>query len=105
LLTRAVADAMAGARPIDLSGLTSLGSLGSLVDGARLVVCNDTGISHLADALSTPSVIVSQDGEPHRWAPANRALHRVVDTTAGAGIEDVIAQATDLLRLVGSRVA
>jgi ADP-heptose:LPS heptosyltransferase len=104
-LTAAVVDATETARPLDLAGATSLGALGALVDGASLVVCNDTGISHVADALATPSVVVSQDGEPHRWAPANRQLHRVVDVTAGAGVDDVIAQATNLLGLVDRHVA
>jgi hypothetical protein len=104
-LTRAVTRATDRARPVDVAGLTSLGALGALVDGARLVVCNDTGISHMADGLATPSVVVSQDGEPNRWAPANRQLHRVVDVAAGAGVEDVIEHATDLLHLADTRVA
>ena len=104
-LTRAVTGAATRARPVDVAGLTSLGALGALVDGARLVVCNDTGISHIADGLATPSVVVSQDGEPNRWAPTNRHLHRVVNVAAGAGVEDVIEHATDLLHVADTRVA
>jgi ADP-heptose:LPS heptosyltransferase len=63
---------------LDLSGLTSLGGLAALVARSRLVVANDTGISHLAAALKAPSVIVASGSDPKRWAPLDRMLHRVL---------------------------
>jgi ADP-heptose:LPS heptosyltransferase len=63
---------------IDLTGRTrTLWELGALVESAALVVANDTGISHLAAALCTPSVIVASGSDVQRWAPLDQVLHRV----------------------------
>lgn len=74
--------AVAGAarRPVaDLAGRTdSLWTLGALVESAALVVANDTGISHIAAALGTPSVIVASGSDVARWAPHDRRRHRVL---------------------------
>lgn len=66
------------ARAVDLSGRTNLGTLGALVERAALVVCNDTGLSHVAAALRTPSVVIASGSDVERWAPQDRALHRVL---------------------------
>lgn len=76
-LTGKVARAMK--RPaVDLAGQTTLGALAVLLSNARLLVCNDTGISHIAAALHVPSVIVFTNSDPARWAPLDRRLHRPV---------------------------
>lgn len=69
-------------RAIDLAGQTSLGALAVLLRGARLLVCNDTSLSHIAAALEVPSVIACLASDARRWAPANRALHSVVQSAA-----------------------
>lgn len=76
-LTQCVAAAMHHPA-LDLAGLTDLWTLGALVEGAELVVCNDTGVSHVAAALGTPSVVVANGSEVARWAPADAARHRVL---------------------------
>lgn len=76
-LTRRIARAM-HAPCIDLCGRTSLGTLAALLETARLLVCNDTGVSHLAAALGTPSLVVFTASDPRRWAPAARARHRIL---------------------------
>jgi ADP-heptose:LPS heptosyltransferase len=76
-LTRAVAAAMQ-MPSLNWCGQTTLWTLGALVDAAALVLCNDTGISHIAAALGTPSVVVSSGGDAARWAPADATRHQVL---------------------------
>lgn len=80
-LATAVANAMQQPA-LNLAGLTSLGALALLLHGSQLLVCNDTGVSHLAAALQVPSVItfVQSDSVP-RWAPPDRQQHRPVVLT------------------------
>lgn len=63
---------------IVMAGRTDLWSLAALLEGAAGLVCNDTGLSHLATALKTPSVVVSCGSDIERWSPLDRERHRVV---------------------------
>jgi ADP-heptose:LPS heptosyltransferase len=65
---------------VNVCGQTSLGGLGALVRGARMLVCNDTGVSHVAAALGTPSVVVSCGADVSRWSPRDTDLHTVLWT-------------------------
>lgn len=63
------------------AGKTSIGAVGVLIKNALLLISNCTGVSHIAAAVQTPSVIISMDGEPYRWAPLNKDLHPTIDWT------------------------
>jgi len=63
---------------VNLAGRTTLWMLGALVENAARVVCNDTGLSHIAAALGTPSVVVSSGSDVERWGPLDRQRHRVL---------------------------
>ena len=63
---------------VDLVGRTTLGTLGAVIEGADLLLSNDTGVSHMAAALKTPSVVVSCGSDVGRWAPADGARHQML---------------------------
>jgi ADP-heptose:LPS heptosyltransferase len=63
---------------IDLAGATTLDALGRLVADAAVVVTNDTGVSHIAAALRTPSVVLFASTAPARWAPLDTTRHRAI---------------------------
>lgn len=59
-----------------LAGRTSLRELAAMVAHARVVVCGDTGVQHLATAFATPSVVLFGPVPPAEWGPpADRPRH------------------------------
>lgn len=78
---RAIVDAVLGAMrspAADLCGCTTLGELAAAIESCRLLICNDTSVSHVASAVGTRSVVIASGSEITRWRPLNRALHSVL---------------------------
>jgi len=65
-------------RVVNLCGNTELGVLAELLRMCRLLICNDTGISHVAACVGMRSVVIASGSDVKRWAPLNKDLHRVL---------------------------
>ena len=64
----------------DLPGATRLADLyelACLLRSARVLIGNDSGISHLAAAVGTPVVAFFRSSDPKIWAPRGCAVHVV----------------------------
>ena len=60
--------------------LPSLGlrELTYLIERADLLICNHTGIMHLASAVKTPVLAIFKHGDAHRWGPYNTS-HAILE--------------------------
>jgi ADP-heptose:LPS heptosyltransferase/uncharacterized protein YjbJ (UPF0337 family) len=61
-----------------VAGSTSLLELLAIVGAARAVICGDTGVAHVASALSTPSVVLFGPTPPVVWGPPPAGPHTVL---------------------------
>jgi hypothetical protein len=88
-----------------LAGRTTSTELAALVAAARVVVCGDTGVAHLATAYRRPSVVLFGPVSPALWGPPLREgrggpLHVVLWHEDGAGdpwgteLDPALAQVT-----------
>jgi ADP-heptose:LPS heptosyltransferase len=89
---------------VDLGGWTDLGTLGALLSRSHLLVCNDAGVSHIASALKTPSVVLFAVPDLYRWAPRDRHLRRTLPHSLERRPEDVLAQTEEHLKEVYAHV-
>jgi ADP-heptose:LPS heptosyltransferase len=76
-LVDAVRDGMR-APAVDACATLSLGGLCGVLAGASVVVTNDTGPLHLANAVGAPTVGIFWIGNLVNGAPLNRARHRPI---------------------------
>jgi ADP-heptose:LPS heptosyltransferase len=107
--------AQAAGLPADrvLAGRLDLGDLAALVAAARVVICGDTGVAHLATAYRIPSVLLFGPMSPALWGPPPaRDEHRVLwaGPRAGGSPDEpdpglMVISPPDVLAAVGSVLA
>ncbi len=95
-LTAAVASRMRF-KALDAAADISIGAMAALMSRARLLVSNDTGVSHIAAGLKLRSVVVFSTADMQRWAPLDKQRHRCLWDPEGARVREVIDHARDLL--------
>ncbi|MBE1461593.1 glycosyltransferase family 9 protein [Kibdelosporangium phytohabitans] len=62
-----IVEAVAGSVPTRVGG--DLAGLLDLIADARLLICGDTGVAHVATAYGTPSVVLFGPVSPAHWGP------------------------------------
>ncbi|WP_369132414.1 glycosyltransferase family 9 protein [Modestobacter sp. I12A-02662] len=84
-LARQVAELAGLEEEAVLAGTTTSLELAAVVAAARVVVCGDTGVAHLATAYRRPSVVLFGPVSPALWGPPPRAQHVVLWHGDGTG--------------------
>lgn len=84
-------------KPVNAAGKTSLGAIGALIKHSALLVSNCTGVSHISAAFKTPSIVISMDGEPERWGPLDKAIHRTVNWLQTPDFHYVFRETVELI--------
>ncbi|CAM3907968.1 glycosyltransferase family 9 protein [Mucilaginibacter galii] len=87
-------------KPINTAGLTSVGAVALLIKNSAMLISNCTGVSHIASAFKTPSIVLSMDGEPERWGPLDKQTHRTINWLETPDFGLVYAQTVDLLATI-----
>jgi lipopolysaccharide heptosyltransferase II len=75
---------LAGVDIANLCGKTSVGELQWLIRKCDFILCNDTGIAHLAVALGTPVLTLFGPTDPLHWGPIGDN-HRIIVGKAPCG--------------------
>jgi len=76
---------------VERFGNVDIGTLGYLISKSAGLLSNDTGVSHVASALGTRSVIIfSEFSFPHRWAPLDTDLHTVILPDQSSDIQYIV---------------
>jgi ADP-heptose:LPS heptosyltransferase len=102
-LTAAVAAHMRN-KAVDAAAPLSIGAMAVLMSRACLLICNDTGVSHIAAGLTLPSVVIFSKANMERWSPLDRTRHRCIWDPEGQHAAAVLEQARTLLLSEASAV-
>jgi ADP-heptose:LPS heptosyltransferase len=86
-------------KPINTAGKTSMGAVGALIEDAAMLISNCTGVSHVASAFKTPSIVISMDGEPQRWGPLDKRVHRTINWLQSPDFHLVFRETVELVSL------
>jgi ADP-heptose:LPS heptosyltransferase len=71
-------------------GQIGLGELAAFINHSAALLCNDTGVSHIASALQVPSVVIfSRFSGLERWSPLNSNIHKVISAEQSDDLEKV----------------
>lgn len=82
---------------LDAAAPISIGAMAALMSRARLLVCNDTGVSHIAAGLKLKSVVIFSKADIGRWAPLDQHTHRCIWDPEGERVYGVLEHARTLL--------
>lgn len=85
---------------INSTGQTSLGAMGALIKDTAMLISNCTGVSHIAAAFKTPSIVISMDGEPERWGPIDKLTHRTINWLQSPDFHVVFRETVDLVQQI-----
>lgn len=102
-LAREIAEAAGLPAEAVLAG-DGLAELAATVAEARLVICGDTGVGHLATAYGTPSVLLFGPTPPRLWGPPPEARQHTVLWVGDVGDPHGEAPDPGLLLLRAERV-
>jgi heptosyltransferase-2 len=94
-ITEEVAAGLDPDRVTDLAGKTDLAGFAAALRACRLLVTNDTGGMHLANALGVPVVAIFGPTNPIRTGPVFAAPHRILQPpgcppTGGGSLADLL---------------
>lgn len=90
----------AGAAPHAVLSCPTPGFLGALLKRAALVICNDTGVMHIAGAVGARCIAVFGPTDPGRWKPPGDhivAVRARDGCISSVGVDEVFGAARELL--------
>lgn len=85
---------------VDLTGYP-IGEMIAFFAQCRLLIGNDKGISHMAAAVRTPSIVIASGNDINSWAPPDRELHTIVWQPYPKPVHTLPEAGTDLYEFAG----